>query len=125
MKKRLVSGKEYKAVVDAATRYIEAIRIGSVDMLEASFHKGSVTYGFVNDELQGGNSNPAVDFIKKYGKSPDMDAHIDVLDMTPTTAIVRAVTGNDAASSGCDEYLTLIKQDTEWTIIAKVFYQYD
>lgn len=125
MEKRLVSGNEYKAVVDVVTQYIEAIRIGSVDMLEKSFHKDSVTYGFVNDQLQGGASNPAVDFIKNYGKSPDMDAHIDVLDMTPTTAIVRAVTGNDAASSGCDEYLTLIKLDTGWSIIAKVFYQYD
>jgi len=125
MKQRTVSANEYKAVVKVAAKYIEAIRIGSIDMLSESFHKDSVTYGFVDGELMGGASNPAIDFIKNNGKSPDLDAHIDVLDMTPATAIVRVVTGNDAVGAGCDEYLTLLKLNTGWTIIAKAFYQFD
>lgn len=125
MKQRLVSSNEYKAVVKVAEKYIEAIRIGSIDLLAESFHKDSITYGFVDGELRGGASNPAVDFIRKNGKSPDMDAHIDVLDITPATAVVRILTGNDAIGSDCDEYLTLLKLTTGWTIIAKVFYQFD
>jgi len=125
MNQRTVSTDEYKAVANVAAKYIEAIRTGSIDMLMETFHKNSVTYGFVDGELRGGASNPAVDFIKNYGASPDLDAHIDVLDITPATAVVRIVTGNDAAGSDCDEYLTLIKLDTGWTIIAKTFYQFD
>lgn len=125
MEQRTVSTNEYKEVVNIVAKYIEAIRIGSVEMLVESFHEDSVTYGFANGKLQGGASNPAVDFIKNYGKSPDIEAHIDVLDITPATAIVRVVTGNDAVGFDCDEYLTLLKLDTGWTIIAKAFYQFD
>ena len=125
MKQRTVSTNEYKAVANIVAKYIEAIRIGSIDMLAESFHNDSVTYGFVNGELIGGASNPAVDFIKNYGKSPDIDAQIDVLDITPATAIARVVTGNDAVGSDCTEYLTLLKLDTGWSIIAKAFYQFD
>lgn len=125
MKQRTVSTNEYKDVVNIVTKYIEAIRIGSIHMLTESFHKDSVAYGFVNGELQGGASNPAVDFIKNYGASPEYNAHIDVLDITPATAIARVVTGNDAVGSDCVEYLTLLKLDTGWTIIAKTFYQFD
>lgn len=125
MNKKPVSTNEYKNVVNVVNNYIEAIRTGSVERLEKTFHKDSVTYGFVNDKLQGGASNPAVDFIKNYGASPDMEAHVDVLDITPATSIVRVVTGSDAADSGCDEYLTLLKLDAGWAIIAKAFYQFD
>ena len=125
MKQRTVSTNEYRAVVNVVAKYIEAIRVGSIEMLAESFHKDSVTYGFVSDELMGGASNPAIDFIKNNGKSPDIDAHIDVLDITPATAVVRVVTENDAVGSGCNEYLTLIKLDTGWTVIAKVFYQFN
>lgn len=125
MKQKSVSSKEYNDVVHVVAKYIEAIRIGSIDMLNESFHEDSKTYGFVNDELRGGASNPAADFIKDYGKSPDIKAHIDVLDITPATAIVRVVTGDDAVGSPCLEFLTLLKLDTGWTIIAKAFYQFD
>jgi len=125
MEKRIVSINEYEAVVDVVNKYIKAIRVGSIDMLSESFHKDSVTYGFVNNKLLGGSSNPAIDFIKAHGGSPNVKVHIDVLDITPATAIVRVLSGNDAIGSDCDEYLTLLKLDTGWTIIAKAFFQYD
>ena len=125
MRQRLVSVDEYRAVVKVVEKYIEAIRIGSIDMLAESFHKDSVTYGFVDNKFVGGTSNPAVDFIKKNGGSPALETHIDVLDITPLTAIVRVVTGNDAIASDCTEYLTLLKLDTGWAVIAKAFYQFN
>lgn len=114
----------YKDVTDTVAKYIEAIRVGSVEMLAESFHDDSVTYGFVDGSLMGGASNPTADFIRKNGGSPGIDAHIDVLDITPTTAIVRVVTGGDAVGADCSEYLTLVKGDNGWVVIAKVFHQF-
>ena len=88
MNQRTVSANEYNNVINVATKYVEALRIGSVDMLAEIFHKDCVTYGTVNGELMGGASNPTADFIKDYGKSPEIVYHIDVLDITPTTAVV-------------------------------------
>ena len=124
MNKKTVSSKEYKEVVNTTTKYIEALRIGSVDMLADSFHKDSVAFGTVDGRLVGGSGNPTVDFIKTKGKSPDIEAHIDVLDITPTTAVVRIVTEKDAVGSDCIEYQTLIKLDKGWAIVAKVFHQF-
>lgn len=125
MNQRTVSANEYNEVVNIATKYVEALRIGSVDMLADIFHKDCVTYGTVNGQLMGGANNPTADFIKNYGESPDIVSHIDVLDITPTTAVVRIVMAKDAVDSDCNDYLTFIKLDQGWKVIAKVFLQFD
>lgn len=126
MNQKIVSANEYKEVTKVAAKYVEALRIGNIDMLTDIFHKDSVTYGTVDGELAGGgSSNPTAAFIKMYGKSPEIDAHIDVLDITPTTAVVRVIMEKDAIGSECNENLILIKLDNGWTVIAKVFHQFD
>lgn len=124
MNQRMVSTQEYKDVTDVAARYVEALRIGSIDKLADIFHKNAVTYGTVNGELVGGSGNPAADFIKANGKSPEIESHIDVLDISPTTAVVRIVMEKDAIGSDCNENLLLIKLEKGWTVIAKVFHQF-
>ena len=123
MSKHGVSVGDYKAVADVASKYIEAVRSGSIDMLTETFHQDSVTYGVVGGELMGGAGNPTAKFIEVYGKSPDIGCQIDVLDMTPFTAVVRVVTENDAIGTGCCEYLTLIKNGQRWVIMAKACVQ--
>ncbi len=126
MNQRMVSTDEYREVAEVAARYIEALRAGNIDTLADIFHKNAVTYGTVNGDLVGGGSiNPAVDFIKTFGKSREINAHIDVLDLTPTTAVVRVIMEKDAIGSDCNENLVLIKLEDGWTVIAKVFHQFD
>lgn len=124
MNQRMVSANEYKDVTEVAASYVEALRIGSIDMLAEIFHKDAVTYGTVNGELVGGTGNPTIDFIKTNGKSPEIVYHIDVIDITPTTAVVRLVMEKDAIGSDCSENLMLIKLNDGWTVIAKIFHQF-
>lgn len=124
MNQKMVSADDYKDVTKVAARYVEALRIGSIDMLAGIFHKDAVTYGTVHGELVGGTGNPAMDFIKTNGKSPEIVSHIDVLDITPSTAVVRLVMEKDAVGSDCNENLMLIKCNGGWTVIAKVFHQF-
>jgi len=126
MNQRTVSASEYNNVVHLVDKYVEALRTGNVDMLTEIFHKDCVTYGTVDGKLMGGgDGNPTADFIKNYGKSAEIVTHIDILDITPTTAIVRVVSEKDAVGSDCNDYLSFIKLDTGWTVIAKVFHQFE
>ncbi len=125
MNKRQTPADDYRAVARVAATYIEALRTGNIEKVQQLFHTNSVTYGTVDGGLVGsGAGNPAVDFIKQYGPSPDIAAHIDVLDITPTTAVVRVLMEKDAVGSDCTDMLLLIKLDGGWKIIAKVFHQY-
>lgn len=125
MNQKMVSAHEYNEVASVAATYVEALKFGSIDMLAAVFHENSVTCGTVDGRLAGGGSgNPTADFIKMHGKSPEIDAHIDVLDITPTTAVVRVILEKDAVGAECNENLLLIKCDAGWTVIAKVFHQF-
>lgn len=126
MNQKMVSANEYNNVRNLVANYVEAIKNGDIDMLAGIFHKNSITCGTVNGELVGGaaGSNPAIEFIKQNGKSPELVYCIDVLDITPTSAVVRVITEKDAIGTDCTEYLTLIKQNGEWTIISKVFHQF-
>jgi len=120
-----IPASEYIAVTDVVAKYIEALQIGSVERLADSFHKDAIAYGTVSGKLVGGSSNPTADFIRNYGKSPEIEAHIDVLDITPTTAVVRIIMEKDAIGSDCIEYQTLVKLDEGWAIVAKAFHQFD
>ena len=125
MSSKMVSANDYKDVTNVAAKYIEALRTGKVDMLDDVFHRDAVTYGTVNGKLVVGSGNPTADFIKINGKSPEIDFHIDVLDITPTTAAVRIILEKDAIGSDCNENLLLIKLDECWTVVAKIFHQFD
>ena len=124
MSERMASANDYKEVAQVAAKYIEAIRTGNIDMLDDMFHKNAVAYGTVDGALVGGAGNPAVAFIKANGKSPEIVFHIDVLDITPTTAAVRIVMEKDAVGSDCNANLLLLKLNDRWTVIAKVFHQF-
>ena len=125
MSKQPVSISAYQEVITTVSRYVEAVRSGSVDGLKETFKSDSVTYGFVGGELLGGAGNPTIKFIEAYGKSSELESHIDVLDMTPVTAVVRLMTEKDAIGTDCCEYLTLVKGDQGWVIISKAFLQFD
>jgi len=126
MNQQITHDNDYNEVINAAAKCVEAVRTGNIDMLADIFHENCVTYGTVDGKLMGGaGGNPTADFIKNYGPSPEMVSRIDVLDITPTTAIVRVANEKDAVDSKCNDYLSFIKIDDRWTIIAKVFHQFD
>lgn len=120
----MASANDYNEVAGIAAKYITSIRTADIDMLADMFHEKAVAYGTVDGELVGGEGNPAIEFIRKNGKSPEIEYHIDVLDITPTTASVRIVMEKDAIGSDCNANLLLIKLNDVWTVIAKVFHQF-
>ena len=122
---KTVSTQDYVGVVAAANKYVEGLRVGSVDGVAEAFHKDAMMYGFTNGELLGGPIKNLYDFVEKNGTAPDIKTRIDVLAITPTTAVVRVDMEKDAMGADYTDFHTLIKLGGTWQIIAKVFHMYE
>ncbi|MCF5705063.1 nuclear transport factor 2 family protein [Pseudomonas syringae] len=122
---KAVSTAEYNAVIATANQYVEGLRVGSAAGVAQAFHKDAVMYGFTNGELRGGPISNLFDFVEKNGGAPEITTRLDVLAITPTTAVVRVDMENDAIGADYNDYLTLIKMDSVWKVIAKVYHQFD
>lgn len=121
---KTVPTTEYDAVIAVAQKYVNGLRNGSSDEVAQAFHKDAVMYGFTNGELLGGPIANLFDFINKNGKAPEITTRLDVLAITPTTAVVRVDMENDAIGADYNDYLTLIRVDGAWKVIAKVYHQF-
>lgn len=122
---KAVPTAEYNAVIATANHYVEGLRIGSAQGVAQAFHKEAVMYGFTNGELLGGPIKNLFDFVEKNGAAPEISTRLDVLAITPTTAVVRVDMETDAIGADYNDYLTLIKIDGAWKIIAKVYHQFE
>lgn len=122
---KAVPTAEYDAVIATANQYVEGLRIGSAQGVAQAFHKEAVMYGFTNGELLGGPIKNLFDFVEKNGAAPEISTRLDVLAITPTTAVVRVDMETDAIGADYNDYLTLIKIDGVWKVIAKVYHQFE
>ena len=122
---KIVPTSEYDAVIKAAGKYVEGLRVGDADIVAQAFHKDAVMYGLSNGTtLLGGPIGNLYDFVRSNGAAPDIKTRIDVLAITPTTAVLRIDMEKDAINADYNDYLTFIKLDGRWQAIAKVFHQF-
>lgn len=122
---KTVATRDYDAVVDAASKYAEGMRVGNTSLIAEAFHKDAVMYGFNDNDLVGGSIQNLYHFVEDKGEAPDMVERVDVLAMTPTTAVVRVDMENDAIGRDYIDFLSLVKIDGVWQVIAKVFHQFE
>ena len=122
---KAVPTRDYDAVISTATKYVEGLRVGNVDIIGEAFHKDAVMYGFTNGELLAGSVKNLYTFVETNGKAPEIATRLDVLAITPTTAVVRVDMEKDAIGADYNDFLTLIKIDGTWKVIAKVYHQFE
>lgn len=122
---KAVSTRDYEAVVAVAARYVEGLRIGNAQVVAEAFHAQAVMYGFTNGQLLGGPVDNLYAFVQSNGAAADITTRLDVLAITPTTAVVRVDMEQDAIGADYNDFLTLIRIDGQWQVIAKVYHQFD
>ena len=122
---KTVPTKDYEDVVATVSKYVEGLSVGSITEISQAFHKEAIMYGFTDDKMLGGPIKNLYDFVEKNGTAPDIKTQIDILAITPTTAVVRVDMENDAIGADYTDFHTLIKLDGTWSIIAKVYHMYD
>lgn len=121
---KAVPTHDYHAVAASAGNYVEGLRTGSANTLAEAFHPDAVMYGYLNGLLLGGPIENLYTFVETNGDAPDSVARVDILAITPTTAVVRVDMEKDAIGSDYNDYLLMIKIEREWKVIAKVFHQF-
>jgi hypothetical protein len=122
---KAVATQDYNAVIETASRYVEGLREGNIATIKQAFHEEAVMYGFTNGQLLGGPISNLYDFVENNGKAADITTRLDVLAITPTTAVVRVDMEKDAIGADYNDYLTLIKINGDWKVIAKVYHQFE
>ena len=123
---KVVSVDDYTAVLEAAHNYVEGLRTGDADTVAKAFHKEAIMYGLAGGKtLLGGPIGNLYDFVRRNGSAPEIKTHMDVLAITPTTAVVRIDMEKDAIGADYNDYITFIKLDGRWQAIAKVFHQFN
>jgi len=50
---------------------------------------------------------------------------MDVIAMTPTTAIVKAEVEMDPPETDYSDFLAMVKIDGKWMVVAKIFHSYE
>ena len=115
---------DYGAVVATVQTYVDGLRAGDADATMKAFHDDAVMFGFTNGELLGGTARNLHGFVAKARCGPRHTTRVDVLAITPTTAVVRVDMEKDAIGADYTDFHTLLKQDGAWKIIAKTYHQY-
>jgi Putative lumazine-binding len=122
---KTVPTQDFEDVVATVAKYVEGLRVGKIASLSQAFHKDAVMYGLTNGEVLGGSIKNLYNFVEKNVTAPDIKTRVDVLAITPTTAVVRVDMENDAIGADYTDFHTLIKFDDTWQIIAKVYHMYE
>lgn len=122
---KIVSTQDYDDVVAAVQKYVDGLRVGDADALAGTFHEDAVMYGFTDGQLLGGTIRNLYEFVRTNGTAPRIKTRLDVIGITPTTAVVKVDMEHDAIDADYTDFHTLLKQDGAWKVIAKVYHQYD
>ena len=123
--RKLVAIDEYEAVVAVSQAFIDALRDGNPDAVMAPFHADAVAFGLGDGVWLAGPAHHLRGLIVQVGPAPNIKSRIDVLAITPTTAVVRADLQGDAVGADYTDFYTLIKQDGAWKIVTNALHQYD
>lgn len=94
------------------------------DLSELVFHKSAIIFGTTRGTFQDGPISQLYDAIESHGASPDMTYHVDVVDATPATAVLRVHLDNQVTGNAYIDYLSAVKIDDNWQVVAKVFQEY-
>ncbi|KAM0713428.1 hypothetical protein Q7P37_010390 [Cladosporium fusiforme] len=122
---KTIPTSEYDAVVKTVQTYVDGLIAGDNNVLRKAFHSEATMYGLTaQKELLGGPISNLYTFVDQHGKAPQIKVRLDVLGITPTTAVVKVDMEKDAGGFDYTDFHTLIKLDGKWSIIAKTFHTY-
>jgi hypothetical protein len=122
---KVVPTQDYDDVIATVTKYVDGLRVGDPNGVARAFHDDAVMYGFTDGQLLGGPITNLYDFVRTNGDAREIKTRLDVLAITPTTAVVRVDMEKDAIGADYTDFHTLLKQDGTWKVIAKVYHQYE
>ena len=114
---------EYKAVEDAAMKFVRSVAEGNSKYARELFTDEAVLFGYLDGELEHGSIEQFYHNVDTVGAGTDFKARVDIVSIEETVAVVRVLEEKWGGRIDFTDYLLLMKMQGEWKCVAKAYNQ--
>lgn len=115
--------EEYKAVEEAAMKFVKSVAEGDSRYAKELFTDEAVLFGYLDGKLEHGSIQQFYKNVDTVSAGKDFKARIDIVDIEETLAVVRVLEEKWGGRIDFTDYLLLMKMDGEWKCVAKTYNQ--
>lgn len=115
--------EEYKAVEDAAMKFVKSVAEGKSSYAKELFIDEAVLFGYLDGKLEHGSIKQFYDNVDTVGGDKGFKARVDVIDVEESLAVVRVLEENWGGRIDFTDYLLMMKMDGQWRCVAKAYNQ--
>ncbi len=115
--------EEYKAVEEAAMKFVKSVAEGDSRYAKELFTDEAVLFGYLDEKLEHGSIQQFYKNVDTVSAGKDFKARIDIVDIEETLAVVRVLEEEWGGRIDFTDYLLLMKMDGEWKCVAKAYNQ--
>lgn len=114
---------EYKAVEEAAMKFVKSVAEGNSKYARELFTDEAVLFGYLDGELEHGSIEQFYHNVDTVGAGTDFKARVDIVSIEETVAVVRVLEEKWGGRIDFTDYLLLMKMHGEWKCVAKAYNQ--
>lgn len=115
--------EEYKAVEEAAMKFVKSVAEGDSRYAKELFTDEAVLFGYLDGKLEHGSIQQFYKNVDTVSAGKDFKVRIDIVDIEETLAVVRVLEEKWGGRIDFTDYLLLMKMDGEWKCVAKAYNQ--
>lgn len=115
--------EEYKAVEQAAMKFVKSVAEGDSRYAKELFIDEAVLFGYLDGKLEHGSIDQFYHNVDTVAAGTDFKARIDVIDVEETLAVVRVLEEKWGNRIDFTDYLLMMKIDGQWRCVAKAYNQ--
>lgn len=114
---------EYKAVEEAAMKFVKSVAEGNSAFAKELFVEEAVLFGYLDGKLEHGPIEQFYHNVDTVGGGDNFNARVDIVSLEETVAVVRVLEENWGGRIDFTDYLLLLKINGEWKCVAKAYNQ--
>lgn len=115
--------EEYKAVEEAAAKFVRSVAEGDSRYARELFIDEAVLFGYLDGKLEHGSIEQFYRNVDSVGGDAGFRARIDVVDIEETVDVVRVLEEQWGGRIDFTDYLLMMKMDGRWRCVAKAYNQ--
>ena len=115
--------EEYRAVEEAAAKFVRSVAEGDSRYARELFIDEAVLLCYLDGKLEHGSIEQFYRNVDSVGGDAGFRARIDVVDIEETVAVVRVLEEQWGGRIDFTDYLLMMKMDGRWRCVAKAYNQ--
>ena len=115
--------EEYKAVENAAMKFVKSVAEGNSRYAKDLFVDEAVLFGYLDGKLEHGSIEQFYNNVDTVSAGNNFKARIDIVSVEETVAVVRVLEEKWGDRIDFTDYLLLLKINNEWKCVAKAYNQ--